>query len=152
MLKIFVGGSFTQQGNEALERYRHIKKLILSMPIKVQVVNPDDIDDFREDYAKKHPTCTMSDIDNAMVNFDLQYVKNCDIFIADVSNRSTGLGMELGSVYDTNKRILLIAKKDSVISNMVFGAFKQGVKYYNNQNELDEIIKDFFKMENLIWK
>ena len=148
MLNIFIGGSFTGQGQETLDIYRHIKSKIKEIVSKVNVINPDDIDIFRENFKKINPQSTDLELDKAMVDFDLQFVKSCDIVIFDVTNRSIGVGMELGMLYKEEKPLLLVAKSGAVVSNMVLGAFNQGVKYYDNLEELDKILEDFFKGVN----
>ena len=145
MLDIFIGGSFTGQGKETLDIYRHIKFKINKIINNANIINPDDIDLFRENYKKLNPNCTDFELDKAMVDFDLQFVKNCDIVIFDVTNRSIGVGMELGMLYNEEKPLLLIAKRGAIISNMVLGAFRQGIKYYDNLDELDNILENFLK-------
>ena len=55
------------------------------------------------------------------------------ILIVDVSNKSTGLGIELGTIINVNKPIVFVAKHGCQISNMVLGAFPNiKVNYYKD--------------------
>ena len=78
-----------------------------------------------------------------MVNYDLNFVKEADLLFVNLSNKSFGVGMELGIAKEYNKKVFLVAKQGTQISNMVLGAFPNSkVHYYSNQNELFEIIEN----------
>jgi len=46
-------------------------------------------------------------------------VENSDVLVADISVPSTGVGMEIMAAYSAKKRIILVAKRGSVVSRML---------------------------------
>jgi len=73
-------------------------------------------------------------------------IKNCDVLIADVSNPSLGAGGELVLAYTYKKPIVLISKKDSVISNFALGnpAIVYHIKYETTE-EACRMLKNVLK-------
>ena len=45
--------------------------------------------------------------------------ESSDVLVADVSSPSTGVGMEIMAAYLAKKRVVLVAKKGSVVSRML---------------------------------
>ena len=68
-----------------------------------------------------------------MVDFDLDLVRNCDVMICDISQISTGLGIELGTILEQNKKIVFFYETGSYVSNMITGAFSDSefIEYQN---------------------
>lgn len=58
-----------------------------------------------------------------MVQYDLSEVRSSDLIICDLSEISTGMGLELGVAHEISKKILFLYKKNSYVSNMITGAF-----------------------------
>ena len=78
-----------------------------------------------------------------MVDYDLLLVKTAKMLVVDVSNKSTGLGIELGTIVNDNKPLIFVAKEGSKISNMVYGAFPEiEVNFYSNKEDLEKIIEN----------
>ena len=50
---------------------------------------------------------------------DKKGAEDCDILVADVSEPSIGVGMEIMAAYEAGRRIILVAKKGKVISRML---------------------------------
>ena len=67
------------------------------------------------------------------------YLKNIDLFVAEVSYPSTGLGIELGWAHDLGKRIVCVYKTDSTPSGSLKSITDQ-ILSYSNTEELLEII------------
>ena len=67
--------------------------------------------------------------------------KNVDVFIADVSFPSTGLGIELGFLYDDNKKIYCIVKKGNMVSQSI-RAVTDNIYEYENVSSMIDIIKE----------
>lgn len=57
----------------------------------------------------------------AAFDWDLECVKKCDVFVADFSYPSTGLGVEFGIAYSLHKPIISLAAKDASVSRFIFG-------------------------------
>jgi 2'-deoxynucleoside 5'-phosphate N-hydrolase len=50
---------------------------------------------------------------------DTRGAEDCDCLLADVSLPSTGVGMEIMAAHKAGRRVLLVAKRGSVISRML---------------------------------
>ncbi|MBI4713706.1 nucleoside 2-deoxyribosyltransferase [Candidatus Uhrbacteria bacterium] len=73
-------------------------------------------------------------------------IKRCDVLIADVSNPSLGAGGELALARMFEKPIVLVSKKDSVISNFALGnpAIVYHIKYETTE-EVCRMLKNVLK-------
>ncbi len=77
-------------------------------------------------------------------NFDINCVKKCDLFLAECTYPSTGLGVELGVAFALRKPILAIAQKDAKVSNMVKGMTGKDFSFYQYTNiaEVHGLLKE----------
>ncbi len=121
--KVFIIGAVTGVEN-TISVYDELGKVVKSVLGDVELITPNTIMHFREDYIKKHNNASEEEINFKMVQFDLDHVKTADLIVGDLSIRSTGVGIELGSIVDNNSKKLFFAKDDATVSNMVLGAFK----------------------------
>lgn len=69
------------------------------------------------------------------------FYKTIDIFIAECSEPATGLGIELGWVFDEGKQIYCILKKGKKLNNSV-KTLTNKIYEYNNVQEMVNIIKN----------
>lgn len=76
---------------------------------------------------------------------DRKFYKNIDIFIAECSEAGTGLGIELGWVYDDNKTIYCIYKSGKKISNSIKVVTHNLIEYKNTKEMLEVIKKIIIK-------
>lgn len=75
-----------------------------------------------------------------------EFYKSIDLFIADCSEKGTGLGIELGWVYDDNKKIYCIYQSGANIGNSV-KVVTNNFYEYNTVNDMINIIKEIIKKE-----
>ena len=68
------------------------------------------------------------------------FYKSIDLVIAEVSYPSTGLGIELGFLYDDNKPIYCIHRSDKKISSSI-SVVASNINVYSNLDEMTEIVK-----------
>lgn len=104
-----------------------------------EIVEPNVIFSHRDEFVKNNPQATKLEATAEMVKFDLEEVKSADLVIADISLRSTGLGLELAGLMGKRegKHLLLFAKADCTFSDMIVGAFPNNQVYiYESQAEL----------------
>ena len=73
-----------------------------------------------------------------------EFYSNIDILIAECSEASTGLGIELGFAYDSNVPIYCIHQSDKKISSSI-SAITNNIYEYKNVEEMVEIIKEIIK-------
>ena len=69
-----------------------------------------------------------------------EFYQTIDIFIAECSEKATGLGIELGWAYDDNKKIYCIYKKGKKLSGSL-RAITDNFYEYNNTDEMVNIVK-----------
>lgn len=67
------------------------------------------------------------------------FQENCDLFIAEVSEASTGLGIELGWADLFDVEIILISEKEATTSSSLKALDSDHVKY-ENPDEIIEIV------------
>ncbi len=72
------------------------------------------------------------------------FYNDIDLFIAECSYPSIGLGIELGYAYDDNKPIYCIHKKDKNISGSIYAVTNE-VYSYSSTEEMVELIKGIVK-------
>lgn len=64
----------------------------------------------------------VENVDPGIMNIfrrDKEGAEMCDVIVADVSEPSTGVGMEIMAAYEAKKRIVLVARKGSAHSRML---------------------------------
>lgn len=71
---------------------------------------------------------------------DREFYKTLDIFISEATFPGTGLGIELGWVYDDNIPIYCLYKKGSKISSSI-KSVTNNIFEYSNEDEFVKIIK-----------
>jgi 2'-deoxynucleoside 5'-phosphate N-hydrolase len=84
--------------------------------------------------------------DKEIYNRDISFIEESDIIIADVSVPSLGVGYEIAYAEKLNKKIfcLYYQTDGKKVSAMISGGPNCKVFYYNNENELKNILKDIF--------
>ena len=139
-MKIFLGGAVSVASDKQLEKYNAYKEILSEFG---PLTTPDDIWDFRQKCIDENPEKTKMQIDKMMVDFDLDLVRNADLMVCDISEQSTGLGLELGVVKENGVDIVFCYQKGSYVSNMLTGAFERAPMIeYENAKELAEKLKE----------
>lgn len=77
---------------------------------------------------------------------DRHCVINSDLFIAECSYPSTGLGYEIATAIENNKKLLLIAHRDALVTRMILGIPEHKAKMvrYNNLDDIFPIVSQMF--------
>ena len=80
---------------------------------------------------------------------DLKWLQDADVLIAEVTNKSLGVGYEIGRATELKKKILCLCRlqKDKRISPIIEGSRELVFKEYNNLDEAFRFIDDFLKEE-----
>lgn len=73
-------------------------------------------------------------------------ISNCDLFIAEVTSPSTGVGMELQMAVENKIPVIGLVKEGNKVSSMVLGlpTLKKLIKYRNQKdltNKLEKVIR-----------
>lgn len=138
---IFVIGAYFNTNKKDIEIYSSISTYLKNKYPGKKIIDPNDIEDYRCKFIKENPHATLEEINKAMVDFDLDLIRKSSLLIADVSNKSTGLGIELGVAKENNKKVLLVSKYGKKISNMILGALDVPVHFYKTEDDLIRIIE-----------
>jgi hypothetical protein len=81
---------------------------------------------------------------------DVENVRKCDFLIAEISNPSLGVGMEIMLSIELMKPVLLFYCSDlGQLSKMVLGAKGKVLFSYNSQDEVDAILRRL-NLDNLL--
>ncbi len=78
-------------------------------------------------------------VDPKLVNVflrDKEGAETADVIVADVSEPSTGVGMEIMAAYMANKRIILVAKRGSVHSRMLSHMDRKELIEFDDERDL----------------
>jgi hypothetical protein len=129
-MKLFLAGAVSTATESQLEKYNTYKTILEEFGT---LTFPDKIWEYREKCIREFPEKSKLEIDKLMVDFDLDLVRNCDVMICDISQISTGLGIELGTMLEQNKKIVFFYETGSYVSNMITGAFSDSefIEYQN---------------------
>jgi len=72
---------------------------------------------------------------------DKEGAENCDAIVADVSEPSIGVGMEIMAAYKAGKRIILVVKEGNVMSRMLQHMDGKEIIEFQNDPEVYEKLK-----------
>ncbi len=78
---------------------------------------------------------------------DVSWIDKCDVFIAEVTTASLGVGYEVRTAIDMNKRILCVYRPEQTkrVSAMIAGAPEVKTLPYNTIDDAKKTIDDFIK-------
>ena len=62
--------------------------------------------------------------------------EECDLLIADVTEPSIGVGMEIMAAYKAGRRVILVAKKGNMTSRMLWHMDRKEVLEYAEESEI----------------
>ncbi|MBA3064355.1 nucleoside 2-deoxyribosyltransferase [Candidatus Woesearchaeota archaeon] len=89
--------------------------------------------------------------DKCIHDWDLEWIIGCDVFIAEVTRPSLGVGYEIRTAIEMNKRILCIYRPKELkrVSAMIAGAPGVKIASYSKIEEAKEIIDSFITQTSL---
>ena len=78
---------------------------------------------------------------------DMEWVRNCDVLIAEVSTPSHGVGYEIAAAIFLGKQVMCCYHKDKRISKIISGNTSKNVQVfaYKSEEELISEIENFIK-------
>lgn len=71
---------------------------------------------------------------------DVQCVTDCDLLLAEVSYPAIGLGFEIATALQLNKKVLSIARTEAKVSRLVLGIQSKNYQFHR-YNNLAEVLK-----------
>jgi len=84
--------------------------------------------------------------DGEIYGRDLEWLRQSDVVVSEVTNPSLGVGFEIATAIGLNKRVLCLFRKQPGrrLSAMIAGCPDVACADYSSQEELHEMIDDFF--------
>ena len=132
--KILITGAVLSSNNKSVDTYNKLVSWIDSN--KYEISSPLDTMQFKGNDFERY--------DRAM-----KLLQETKLIIAEMSNISTGQGMELQEATILNIPILVIAKYESKISGLVKGCRNvKDIIYYNNIEDIKDSILNFIENYN----
>jgi nucleoside 2-deoxyribosyltransferase len=81
--------------------------------------------------------------------WDMNCVRKCAAFVADVTYASIGVGVEFGVAYSLRKPIITVADADASVSRFVFGHVDSrhfSLRYTNSDEAVDFVLSTLRKL------
>lgn len=73
---------------------------------------------------------------------DVSGAESADVLVADVTEPSIGVGMEIMAAYKANRRVIVVAKKGNVASGMLrHMGRKETVEYVDDREVYHELVR-----------
>ena len=136
-MKIYFAGSI-RGGRENVETYKQI------------IHHLKRYGDVLTEHVGKDNVSTNGEInltDKYIHDRDVSWIDECDIFIAEVTTASLGVGYEVRTAIDKNKKVLCIYRPEQTkrVSAMIAGAPKVKTEPYSTIDDAKKTIDDFIK-------
>jgi nucleoside 2-deoxyribosyltransferase len=135
MKNIYFGGSIAG-GRRYLETYQKMVNYLKELGHKVltdHVVRPDVLE-FEKNFTPEQ-----------IYTRDIEWIKECDLLLAEVSNPSLGVGYEICYALRIDKPVLCLYRQGVFLTRMLTCNTSKGlrVKEYQNDSQWQEIIDGF---------
>ena len=141
-MKIFLAGAVSSAQNGQLEKYNIYKDNLAKIFRNALLITPNDIWEYRNNCIHNNSQLSQREIDNMMVNYDLEKVRESDLIVCDLSELSTGMGLELGVAHENHKKVVFFYETGAHISSMIIGAFSDSlfVEYASVSDLRDKLL------------
>jgi len=67
---------------------------------------------------------------------DMKGAEDCDVLVADVTQPSVGVGMEIMAAYKSGRRVILVSKKGEMVSRMLQHMDRKETIEYEKDDEV----------------
>lgn len=101
---------------------------------------------FAENISSPIDTAEFKGTDEERYERAFQKIKEADLIIGEMSEPSTGQGMEIREAAILNKPVIIIAKTGSKVSGLIKGCpVVKEIFFYNNKEDLETKLQNFLK-------
>ena len=152
MVDVYIAGSLRHTSREWWKTYEKIGEKIQELGLKPYIPHIHTIKEVNQSIEDIHNPNLSLKLREAVFRKNLEIIKKSKLIVAEVSNPSTGTGVEIGLALFFKKPIVCLAKKGVDISSMVLGPVNSGlidlIRYENLEDGLEELkvlIKNKFK-------
>lgn len=84
--------------------------------------------------------------DQKIYQRDMEWLKQCDVVVAETSNPSLGVGYELAQAQFCNKPVLILHNQRTQLSAMINGCeYYQDIFYYQDIDQAKQILDEKLK-------
>ena len=134
MKKIYFAGSI-RGGRDKAEDYKKIVDILKKYAIILDehVANPK-LDSTGEKISNED-----------IYKRDVNWLNECDLLIAEVTNPSLGVGYEIGYAERINKKIICLHEEKVNLSGMISGNPNLVLISYNKVEDLESKLKEYIK-------
>jgi len=142
MTDVYIAGSLRHTPREWWGIYEKIGSVVGNFGFKVHVPHIDTVNDLGIDTGTIHYPNLDSETRSKVYNRNWDVVHNAKLIIAEVTNPSTGTGIEIGWALKLNKPLICLAHKDADVTSMVLGPVHQGkIDFIRYENEEDALMQ-----------
>lgn len=135
-MKIYFAGSI-KGGREDKDLYAQIIGLLRNYgAVLTEHIGDKNLSDGGEDFLPDY-----------IYKRDMQWLREADVLVAEVTTPSLGVGYEIGKFEDRGKPILCLFRKESgrALSSMIAGNDNITVEKYKTIEDIASIFQKFFK-------
>jgi 2'-deoxynucleoside 5'-phosphate N-hydrolase len=143
MTEVYIAGSLRHTPKEWWSIYEKIGALVESFGFKVHVPHIDTTGDVGISTETIHDSALDLETRSKVYDRNWDVVHNAKLIVAEVTNPSTGTGIEIGWALKLDKPLICLAHKDADVTSMVLGPVHQGkmdfIKYENEEDALMQL-------------
>ncbi len=94
-----------------------------------------------------HPLGQIHMTDEEIYNKDINFIKDCNVLVAEVTTPSLGVGYEIGFAENLNKKVVILFRPNQgkALSGMLSGNKNLNKVEYQNISELPGVFDKLFK-------
>jgi len=137
-MKIYFCGSI-RGGRDLALRYEHIIAMLQTYgQVLTEHVGSDEVIQSKDRMMS----------DREIHDRDMEWIRESDLLIADVTVPSLGVGYEIGRAIEMGKPVLCLydATTNKSLSAMIAGSEGLDVKLYRSEKEIEAILEEFFNL------
>lgn len=137
-MKIYFAGAIRGGRNDAALYYEIVRQLQKHGEVLTEPVGDAELGVLGQDIG-----------DRKIHDRDLDWLKESDYLVAEVTTPSLGVGYEIGKATEWGKRVLCLYRPENgrSLSAMISGSSEVTVREYQSAAELTEIFAEFLKGE-----
>ncbi len=148
MPSVYVAGSLRHVPREWWGVYEKIGKLVESVGLTAHVPHIDTVSALNLNKAIEEWDLESSQRRD-IYRKNLEVIRDAELIIAEITNPSTGTGIEIGFALELNKKIICLAHKNAAITSMVLGPAHLGqIDFIRYEDEEDALSKLKNLLEN----
>lgn len=137
-IDVYIAGSLRHTSREWWKTYERIGEKIKEVGLRPYIPHIHTIKEVNQRQEDIHNPNLSLELREAVFKKNLEIIKKSKLIVAEVSNPSTGTGVEIGFALLYKKPIICLAKKGADISSMVLGPVNSGLIDLIRYESLDE--------------